>query len=298
MMMRIPSEGVLILDGATGTELERRGVDTGLPLWSAGAILDAPEVLLDIHSEYLRAGSGAIIANTFRTHQRSLAKSGLGSQAESITAEAVRIACRARDSVNPDALVFGSVAPLEDCYSPELTPDMETCQREHGQIIGHLLDAGVDLVLIETMCSSREAIAAAKAAEVSGSGQWGISFCLSGEGRPGVLLDGTPICDLVDHLQGAAFIGINCVSASVLDSHVGHVRGLFHDSMPIAAYGNVGHVHEEKGWVNTDVILPRRYADLAMEWIDAGACIVGGCCGTTPETIRAIKDRLPGSSTT
>ena len=71
-------EGLVILDGATGTELDRRGVDCGLPLWSARAMTEAPDVLKDVHKAYLTAGAQAIITNTFRTHQRSLEKANMG----------------------------------------------------------------------------------------------------------------------------------------------------------------------------------------------------------------------------
>ena len=110
--MTIDGSKILLLDGATGTELERRGVDISLPLWSARALLDAPQVLQDIHSDYLAAGANAITANTFRTHSRSLAKAGLGDQAGALSRQAGEIDNRARDEHNPDAIVLVSIAPL------------------------------------------------------------------------------------------------------------------------------------------------------------------------------------------
>ena len=114
--MQFKSNNILLLDGATGSELDRAGVDVAMPLWSANAILEAPEILKQVHIAYLEAGAEAIITNTFRTHERSLAKAGMGDRAEELTHKAVEIARHARDEVNTDALVFGSVAPLEDCY--------------------------------------------------------------------------------------------------------------------------------------------------------------------------------------
>ena len=295
--MHIPPDVIFLLDGATGTELDRRGVDTSLPLWSARAITDAPGVLKDIHAAYLKAGADALLSNTFRTHERSLAKAGIGEQAQALTQEAVSIACAARDEVNPNALIYGSVAPLEDCYRPDLAPDARECRAEHGQIIRHLIDAGVDLVLIETMCSAREALAAAEAAEELSQGKWAISFCLASDGEPGVLLDGTPLEELLPQLTGAEFVGVNCVAAPVLAGQVKHLRSVLPPEMAIAAYGNVGHVDHERGWVNTDAIDPERYALLALDWIKAGARIIGGCCGTTPATIQSIKKKLPSSYT-
>jgi S-methylmethionine-dependent homocysteine/selenocysteine methylase len=271
--------GIVLLDGATGTELDRRGVDTGLPLWSARAILEAPDVLKAIHCEYLEAGADAIVTNTFRTHERSLAKAGMGDRAEALTCQAVEIARAARDEVKSDALVFGSVAPLEDCYRPDLAPDATACRAEHSQLIRHLVEAGVDLVLIETMCSPHEALAAAEAAEELCPGAWAISL-------------GRAMDDIVPQVEGAQFIGLNCVPATTLAEEITHLRSLAPAETPIAAYGNVGRVDDTRGWVNTDAVEPEQYAALAMEWIEAGASIVGGCCGTTPATIRAIRARL------
>ena len=85
----IPRHTILLLDGATGTELERRGADLSLPLWSAGVLTHVPQLLVDVHRAYLDAGAGGITTNTFRTHARSLAKAGIAHQATELTERAV-----------------------------------------------------------------------------------------------------------------------------------------------------------------------------------------------------------------
>ena len=281
---------IFIIDGAIGTELDRAGVDVGMPLWSANAILEAPEILKQVHIAYLEAGAQAIITNTFRTHERSLAKAGMGERAEELTHKAVEIAQTARDEVNTDAQVFGSVAPLEDCYSPELVPNPEMCQQEHGQMIQYLLEAGVDLVLIETMCSASEIVTATTEAKMR-TKKWAVSFCLK-QTKIGQLLDGTPLSDIVPNLNFASFIGINCFPADKLTPQIKYLRKHLLTNMPIAAYGNVGYADDEGGWVNTDAVDPERFTAYAMDWVNAGANIIGGCCGTTPDTIRAISKQL------
>jgi len=283
---------ILLLDGATGTELDRRGVDISLPLWSARAIVDAPQVLQDVHSEYLAAGATAITANTFRTHRRSLAKAGLGDQAGELTRQAVEIAKRARDEHNSDALVFGSIAPLEDCYRPDLSPDESVCRREHAEMIDHLLEAGVDLLLIETMNNVAEARAAITEAQQRAPGKWIVSFCLRNEGEPGILLSGESVSQLSDELSEAYAVGVNCTAAHVTAPQVAALRELLPGKVRIAAYANIGYADESGNWISTDAINPQRYAQYAMQWIDAGATVVGGCCGTTPQTISAIAALL------
>ena len=126
--MRPLPDGTLVMDGATGSELDRKGVDCSRPLWSCNANLKAPEVLKQVHREYLLNGSKAITTNTFRTHEHTLKKAGLGHLAKKLTHSAVVMACAARDEINPDALVLGSVAPIENCYKVELAPDFAYCK--------------------------------------------------------------------------------------------------------------------------------------------------------------------------
>ena len=285
--MQFSLDTPFLLDGATGSELDRLGVDVGMPLWSANAILEAPEILRQVHIAYLEAGAQAISTNTFRTHERSLAKAGMGDRAEELTAKAVEIAHSAVNEVNTDALVFGSVAPLEDCYSPELAPLSKVCEEEHAQMIKHLVNSGVDLVLLETMCSAHEAVAAASVVNC----EWAISMCVQ-TGELGKLLDGTPLIEVIQEFEDAQFIGINCYPATKLAEQVAYLHSIASKHMPVAAYGNVGHSDDEGGWINTDAIDPNIFAEYAMDWVKAGASIVGGCCGTTPKTIKSIQRRL------
>ncbi|MHC4101444.1 MAG: homocysteine S-methyltransferase family protein [Planctomycetota bacterium] len=281
---------ILLLDGATGTELDRRGVDIGLPLWSARALLEAPEVLSEIHRDYLEAGAGAITTNTFRTHRRSLAKAGLGDRAAELTGLAVTIARRARDEFRPDALVLGSVAPLEDCYRPDLAPDDAACRTEHAEMIEHLVEAGADLILIETMNNLAEATAAADVAHRLAPGKWMISMCTRPQDPPGTLLSGEPTTPLLERLHDARAIGVNCVAAPHVEVQVRFLREALPDDARIMAYANVGHADEAGNWVITDAVDPEAYSAYARRWLEAGATIVGGCCGTTPGTIRAIGE--------
>jgi S-methylmethionine-dependent homocysteine/selenocysteine methylase len=288
--MSVP-QPILLLDGATGTELGRRGVDISLPLWSARALLDAPDVLEAVHRDYLEAGADLITACTFRTHRRSLAKGGVGDRAKELTQRAVEIARRARDALNLRAKVLGSVAPLEDCYRPDLVPTLAECEREHREMIQHLIDAGVDGILIETQNTLTEADAAARQAIelVQPPAFWMISFCTRNDGPPNILLSGESLTDVLPSLRGAYAIGINCVAAPMIESQVKLLRLLVPGKTRICAYANIGKATADGEWIAGDASHPEIYAGYAARWIAAGASIVGGCCGTRPETIAAIK---------
>lgn len=279
---------LLILDGATGTELDRRGVDTSLPLWSARAIVDAPQVLAAVHRDYLLGGADIITANTFRTQERTLARAGRTGQGRELTLRAVEIARQARDAINADARVAGSVAPLEDCYEPDRSPPFEQCLEEHADHIDALIEGGVDLLLIETMNAVQEARAAIEVARGRLPGRWIVSCCPRSDGPPGVLLSGEPVEALGPYLAGAYAVGVNCASAASLAAQIDHLRRLVEPGTRLIAYANVGRPDPIRGWVNTDAIDPARYADHARTWVEAGASIIGGCCGTTPATIAAL----------
>src|SRR5688572_379485 len=136
---------IVLLDGATGSELHRRGVETRLPLWSAQALIEAPEAVAKLHAEYVKAGAEIVTANTFRTTRRIIARAGLKPQAKLLVTKAVELARRSKAR-----FVAGSIGPLEDCYSPQLVPNFQECEREHAEHAENLAAAGVDLLLIET----------------------------------------------------------------------------------------------------------------------------------------------------
>ena len=140
----------LLLDGALGTELERRGAPSALPLWSTHALLHRPALVQAIHREYVAAGAAVLTANTFRTQRRTLARAGLTEAAAALTARAVALARAAAAGADPAAdavLVAGSAPPLEDCYRPDLVPDDAALAREHAEHARNLAAAGADLVL-------------------------------------------------------------------------------------------------------------------------------------------------------
>ena len=206
--------------------------------------------------------------------------------------KAVKIAVKARDEVNPDALVFGCVSPLGCCYNILDVPDYETCLKEHKENMKYMIDAGVDFILIETACTQVDALAAVKAAEELIPGNWGISFSLPLE-TIGVLRDGSEISDFVHKLKGAAFIGFNCMDGKQVLPQIKHLRKIVPKNIRISAYGNIGYWEPPKNYkagVKRDNTVDNEatYAACVKQWLDAGATIVGGCCGTSPATIRML----------
>ena len=280
-----------VLDGATGTELNRRGVDTGLPLWSANALLNdqSARILQEIHEDYLRAGADIITTNTFRTHRRALAPSGNAHRARELTRRAVDIARAAISNVSSDTprFIAGSISTLEDCYRPDLVPRDDELRAEHSERVQHLVECGVDLILIETINSIREAEVMVKLA-VAESIPVVVSFVCNRDGR---ILSGESVGDAARAILplGISAIGVNCGPAPYLDKPLAELQTVCGKDFPLIAYGNIGYADEKTGWVNTDSEDPEAYCKYAMQW---SVRIVGGCCGTTPSHIAQLKSSL------
>jgi S-methylmethionine-dependent homocysteine/selenocysteine methylase len=269
---------VTLLDGALGTELERRGLPLPPPLWSARAVAERPELLTAIHRDYAAAGADVHTAATFRTTERALAGTPWAARWRELAARAVALA---REAAGPGARVAGSIAPLEDCFSPELTPDAASLQREHAALARCLADAGCDVLLVETMPTTRELLAATRAAAATGLPVWSAVTL----GPRGDFFDERALREAreVAAGEGAAAFLINCTPP---DRITALLRTLGpHGGLELGAYGNDlfdGHV----GWP------PERYAEQALFWREAGATIVGGCCGTGPEHLRVVARAL------
>ena len=289
-----------VLDGAMGTELARRGEDTGLPLWSAGPLEKSPGAVSRIHADYIAAGADIVTTDTFRTTRRTFARAGLPDRSAALTARAVSLACNARDaSGRGGVLVAGSIAPLEDCYHTELVPSDAALSEEHAELAKRLAEAGVDFLLIETMGTAREAAAAAEAARATG-----LEFVVSFLCKPdGALYGGEPLADAVRRiapLHPAAF-SINCVSARLMHEPLKRLREAINetpgaDGIPIGVYANVGVPNGESPMDDSQSMIedvePMAYASCAASWARQGTAFIGGCCGTTPEHIRAVAREL------
>lgn len=269
-----------------GTELDRRGVPTPLPAWSADANERAPDVVGAIHRDYVLAGATRHTTNTFRTRRRTV-----GERWRDLTARAVAIA---RAAVPRGHVVLGSIAPLEDCYRPDLSPadlDPFETRREHEDMARALVDAGVDALLCETFPHLTEARLALAAALSTGKPAW---LALT-PGPEGTLLTPRRVaaCARDAMRDGAAAVLVNCVAAERALPYVEALAEVGAASgVPIGVYANAGHVDDRVGWRALDEEPERaaeRYVALARRWVDAGARIVGGCCGTGVAHIQALS---------
>lgn len=269
---------VTLLDGPLGTQLLARGVPTPTPLWSAWALRHRPEVVLDIHRDYVEAGAQVHTANTFRTRSRTCG------DWERLTRRAVGLA-RAAGAQQ----VAGSIAPLEDCYRPDLSPSDPGA--EHREMAEVLADAGCDLLLCEAFPHPGEALVAVDAAVATGRPTW-LSLTA---GPEATLLTPEQVGETARAARdrGAQAVLVNCVPAS---RTLAYIRALSSVGLPFGAYANAGHVDEAMGWAPHPQA-PARYLAHAQTWVDEGATLIGSCCGTGPAHTRALQALMPPKKT-
>ncbi|NND98555.1 MAG: homocysteine S-methyltransferase family protein [Pirellulaceae bacterium] len=265
---------ITLLDGPLGTQLAARSVPTDTPAWSAEAIRSAPDVILQIHRDYANAGATVHCANTFRTKRRTL-----GGQWESMARMAVNIA---RQAVPVGHRVAGSIAPLADCYRPDLSPDDP--RDEHRELAQVLADADCDLLLCETFPNVDEALIAVAEAVETEIETW-IAFTA---GPNADLLTPAQMADGARRAAdaGAAAVLVNCTPAT---DTLRFVQAIADENLtiPIGAYANAGDPADKVGW---DAMqgASGKYLQFAKQWMDAGATLIGGCCGTTPQHIQTL----------
>ena len=286
----LASRPVVLLDGATGTELQRRGVQTTAPLWTAEAARDNADLLERIHRDYLEAGADIVTANTFRTTPYTLRALGRDGEAAELTRRSVLVARRACERAG-HGLVAGSMAPLQDCFHPERVPAGDVLLREHALHARNLQEAGVDLLLVETMNTAREAHDAALGALETGLPVL-VSLILDPQ-RPGEILSGEDLDVAWAHIRPLPVAGflVNCTPQTQIEAALERMQWSG-DSRPIGAYANCGSEGPDGAWVPDTSTPPEAYAQSAALWKSLGARIIGGCCGTTPAHLRAIRDAL------
>jgi len=286
MIGRKLNKNLLLLDGAMGTELLQRGVNVSLPLWSASAVEEAPEIVEQIHRDYMKAGADIIITNTFRTTTRTFLKTGASpdearARAKTSTNEAVRLAKKAASG---NVMVAGSMAPLEDCYSPELFPGMETAIKEFEEQGAWLLENGVDLLLLETMIRQDETIAALRAVSNLGIPVW-VSFCIKDKSH---LFGGDDLKKSVKCIKyGVDAILINCSNIQLSINALIHLKQ--NTDLLLGIYPNTGLSMPSPEGEIKDVIEIEEFTEKMMGAVKVGVSILGSCCGSTPDYTKSLR---------
>ena len=290
---RLARQQTVVLDGAIGTEILRRQVT-----WADHQLANRPGVVRSIHEDYIRAGADVISTNSFQlcrralynhfrddAHRRHIGARDLDERAEKLLAASVRLAVEAREraAAGRPVAVAAAVTTLEWCFRPDLAPAADQARREYREIFQVMKDSGADLVLLETVNSIGEARVALEVAKSLGLPAW-ISFVCD---EKGLLFTGETLAAAAAALEplGVDAILLNCAPPD--DITAGMKALAPHARVPIGAYPHIGRFDPPE-WMFTDEYPPARYCEVAAQWKQMGARILGGCCGTTPEHIAAL----------
>lgn len=285
---------IILIDGGMGQELLKRSKTPPTPLWSAQVLMDEPEIVEAVHCEYCRAGARLITLNTYSVTPERLARDSDAADFLPLQKRAMEIARRAAGSDGKVAIA-GCLPPLFASYRPEVAPDYEHCLATYRQIVAAEKD-GVDLYLCETLASVKEIRAATVAAKESGKPVWTSMTVKDGDGLS--LRSGETLADGVAAAveSGADAILINCSWPESVTQGLPVLKGR---GVPFGAYAN--------GFTSIDALkpggtvkeltarqdlTPEAYAGHALNWVEMGATIVGGCCEVGPDHIARLAERL------
>ncbi len=283
---RLKSGQILVLDGATGTNLQRRGLPIGMPsdVW----VLDNPEAVMDLHHDFIAAGSDIFLTDTFGSSPIHLAHAGLGDRFEQTNRRAVEIACEAASGT--DVLVAGSMGPLGEMLQPYGTIEEEQAEKSYAEQARVLAEAGVDLLVIETQYDLNEAKAAIRGARSVTGLPLVCSFSYDRGTRTMMGVKPSQVGQELSE-SGVVALGINCGRS--LEDNLDALRELRQSTgLPLWFKPNAGMPRsDEAGGLVYDVT-PEMMAAQVAGWVEAGASLVGGCCGTSPEHIQAVAQAV------
>ena len=277
--------GALILDGATGSNLRLMGMPVGVSTeqW----IYEHPEAILKLQRAYVDAGSDIIYAPTFMANRVGLGMHGIAHRLKELNAGLVKLS---KEAAGGRALVAGDITttgkPLEH-IGPMSYQELFDVYREQ---IEALCEAGVDLLVAETMMSIDETACAVEAAASVCDLPVMCSLTMEGDGH---LMFGGSAVEAVETLQavGACAVGLNCsVGPDQLESVVRAMAEVA--EVPVIAKPNAGMPVMDEHGVAHYSMKPEAFAGAMLRLVDAGAGVVGGCCGTNPDYIRALKQAL------
>ncbi len=277
----------LVLDGAMGTLLIERGVKPHGALWTTLANYENPELVKQIHKEYIRAGAEIITTNTFNSNPASLKLAGKDeNETEKLTELALSIAKKAREEMQSEVIIAGCNAPAEDCYQRERTLSRNELLENHERHIDALWKNGADIIWNETHGHFDEIKIVCEICERENL-PYVINFYFEEDLR---LLSGEKLSDAVDFVLSEypnAIIGFNCIAPKELRNFT---SGKFVNKL-WGFYLNCGSEDRTNGEMFC-AISPEAYIGYIKEIIDENTVYVGSCCGSNPEHTEKIKEYL------
>ncbi len=289
LMQRIVAGERILIDGATGTEVERRGVVKNRKIWNGAGALSNPDIVRQIHEDYLRLGAGIVISNTFGNSRGALENAGLGQQFEFLNRRGVELAVEARDHAGtPDALVAGGITHWVWTGAPPPLDELHSGVEAQAAI---MKQAGADLLMLEMMVDIPRMLVVLEAAQSCGLPVWvGLSCEPKADGVMH-LLEGEPLVEALSGLQDkqAPLVNVMHTEVKYIDECLDIVQENW--SGPVGVYAHTGR-SVDLDWVFDGTISPEDYAIACKRWLDRGVQVIGGCCGIRAEHICTLREMM------
>lgn len=286
---------ITLLDGSIGQELVKRRGEQPTALWSTRVMIDEPDLVRAIHRDYFDRGATIATTNTYAVHRSRLKHAGIEDQLEHLIDAALTQAEQARNG--REGRIAGALGPLLATYRPDLNPDPDEAAQKFGELV-RLMQHRVDLFLIETVSSVREAEGALRGTQGCGKPVWLAVSVMDDDGTH--LRSGEPLGDialLVARFEPEAVL-VNCTRPEAVPAALEIIRTF---GQPFGAYAN-GFTRISEGFLKDAPTVdaleqrgdldPQTYAAHALGWVDQGATIVGGCCEVGPAHIQSMAEAL------
>lgn len=289
---------LLILDGGTGRELARSGAPFRQPEWSALALIEGPQFVSAVHRSYVEAGADVITTNSYALVPFHIGEERFAAEGAALAALAGKLAREVADSAGRTVHVAGSLPPVCGSYRPDLV-DLDRARPVLETLIGALAPH-VDHWLAETLSSLVEARLAASLTAPTAKPLW-LSFTLEDEAPTAepALRSGETVIEAARLAKelGAAALLFNCSQPEVMEAAIHAAKAELGPDSPIrvGVYANAFPPMSADAEANSALcpiredLTPEGYGRFAAAWHDAGASILGGCCGIGPEHIAALR---------
>ena len=298
LQRRLAAGETILMDGGMGSELERRKL-TNPTTWSGGPMLTHPELVRDIHQEYIEAGAEIIITNTFGTGRDMLEEGGLEHKVAEANKLGIEAAVQARRNAGAEdsVVIAASVSTMTPKEHAEVSVPYEKALETYREQLGVLAKGGPDVAVGEMLVRISDTLAVIEAAAELGLLVWvGLSLVRDGDGlylgidgRHG----GETLQDTLDAIKDKGIASVFIMHTSVDDTGPG--LEIVKKNWP-GTFGAYAHFPGHGGPTpKTNALDPQQYLGYAKGWREQGAQIIGGCCGTRPDHIRALKEWLSGS---
>ena len=297
MQARLAAGETVLMDGGMGSEFDRRGM-TNPTTWSGGPMLTHPDLVRDIHQEYIESGAEIIITNTFSTGRDVLDQVDLGDKVAQANRQGIEAAVQARSNTGTDdsVVIAASVSTMSPKAQADVPVPYEKALETYREQLGELARGGPDVAVGEMLVRISDTLAVIDAAEELGLPVWvGLSLVRDGDelylgiqNRHG----GETLQDAMDAIKDRDIATVFIMHTSVDDTAPGLEIVKKNWTGTIGAYA---HFPRRGGPIEGSAIDPQAYLEYARVWSEQGALIIGGCCGTRPDHIRVLREWLSGS---